>query len=261
MKRILTGSLLLLLAVVTSVQGWAQCTADYDFGVATLGVSPDPDLGESFAPGVIGENYEDILHILLPEFVLDIDPTLPFLPTTPLDSASLSSVVLVDLNDTLSVYSLEEVGLQVNCNNAGDSGNPCSFLGGNQYCASINGTPTAPGSYRIDIYVTGWVTVFGFPFSQEEVFGSFVLHLGELGCTNEAAINYNPDAVLDDESCVLDTCLGDVDGDNSVTVSDLLEILAEFGCTEGCTTDVSGDGATTVADLLELLSVFGNACG
>ena len=62
--------------------------------------------------------------------------------------------------------------------------------------------------------------------------------------------------MVDDGSCLLDTCLGDVDGDNSVTVSDLLEVLAEFGCTEGCTTDISGDGATTVADLLELLSVF-----
>ena len=101
----------------------------------------------------------------------------------------------------------------------------------------------------------------GFPVSQEVVFGSFVLELGLEGCTNEEAINYNPNAVVDDGSCLLDTCLGDVDGDNSVTVSDLLEVLAEFGCTEGCTTDISGDGATTVADLLELLSVFGSSCG
>ena len=58
---------------------------------------------------------------------------------------------------------------------------------------------------------------------------------------------------MEDGSCLLDTCLGDVDGDNSVTVSDLLEILAEFGCTEGCTTDISGDGSTTVVDLLEVV--------
>lgn len=261
MKRFLTFSAALFATCLMTTQISAQCTADYDFGTATLGVSPNPELGEQFDPGIIGESYEDVLHILLPEFVLEIDSTLPFAPDAPLDSASLSSVVLVDLNDTLSTTTLEAVGLQVNCNNNGDSGNPCSFLGGNQYCASITGTPTVQGSYRVDIYVNGWVTVFGFPFSQEEVFGSFVLDLGELGCTNEEAINYNPNAVVDDESCVLDTCFGDVDGDNSVTVSDLLEILAEFGCTEGCTTDVSGDGATTVADLLELLSVFGSFCG
>ena len=46
-----------------------------------------------------------------------------------------------------------------------------------------------------------------------------------------------------------------------MTVGDLLEILAEFGCTEGCSTDISGDGSTTVSDLLELLSVFGASCG
>ena len=87
------------------------------------------------------------------------------------------------------------------------------------------------------------------------------MNLGESGCTDEAAVNFNPNAVIDDGSCVLDNCFGDVNGDNSVTVGDLLEILAEFGCTEGCSTDISGDGSTTVSDLLELLSVFGASCG
>ena len=260
MKSFLKLSLSLFLACFIVGQGLAQCTADYDFGNETLGVSPNPELGEQFEPGIVGQSYEDVLHILLPQYILDIDPTLPFFPTTPLDSASLSSVVLVDLSDTLSTTTLDAVGLEVVCNNNGDSGNSCSFLGGNQYCASLVGTPTVQGSYRLDIYVTGWVAVFGFPFSQEEVFGSFVLNFGELGCTDEEANNYNPNAVVDDGSCVLESCFGDVDGDNAVTVSDLLEILAEFGCTEGCTTDVSGDGATTVADLLELLSVFGSSC-
>ena len=183
-------------ACLMTTQLLGQCTADFDFGDASLGVSPNPELGEQFEPGVVGQSYEDILHILLPQLVLEIDPTLPFFPTTPLDSASLSSVVLVDLNDTLSTTTLEAVGLQVICNNNGDSGNPCSFLGGNQYCASLTGTPSVQGSYRVDIYVTGWVTVFGFPFSQEQVFGSFILDLGELGCTDDEATNYNPNAVV-----------------------------------------------------------------
>ena len=152
-----------------------------DFGTETLGVSPNPELGEQFDPGVVGLPYEDILHILLPEFVLDIDSTLPFFPTTPLDSASLSNIVLVDLDDTLSTTTLEAVGLQVLCNNNGDSGNPCSFIGGNQYCAAIAGTPAVQGNFRVDIYVNGWVTVFGFPFSQEEVFGSFCADFGRRG--------------------------------------------------------------------------------
>ena len=238
----------------------AGCAADYDFGTATLGVSPNPELGEQFDPGLVGLPYEDILHILLPQYVLDIDSTLPFNADTPLDSASLSSIVLVDLDDTLSTTTLEAVGLEVICNNNGDSGNACSFLGGNQYCATISGTPTVQGDFRVDIYVNGWVTVFGFPFSQEEVFGSFVLSLGESGCTDPAADNYNPNAVVDDGSCVTTECSGDVNGDGAVTVGDLLAILAEFGCTSECTTDLNGDGSTTVADLLLLLSVFGSTC-
>ncbi|MAB74672.1 MAG: hypothetical protein CMC99_06955, partial [Flavobacteriales bacterium] len=86
-----------------------SCIADYDFGDAALGLSPNPELGEQFEPGVVGESYEDILHILLPQYVLALDPTLPFTPTTPLDSASLSSVVLVDLNDSLSTTSLDAI--------------------------------------------------------------------------------------------------------------------------------------------------------
>jgi hypothetical protein len=178
-----------------------------------------------------------------------------------LDSVALSTVTLVDLSDTLVTTTLDAVGLQVTCNNNGDSGNPCSFLGGNQYCAVLTGVPSVEGSYRVDISVVGYVTVFGFPFGQEQVFGSFVIDLGEEGCTNPEALNYNPSAVVDDGSCVLDTCYGDVNGDNSVTVGDMLEILAEFGCQSGCTTDISGDGLTTVADLLGLLSVFGASCG
>ena len=257
MKHLITITFIGLFALTNL--SFAQCVADYDFGTETLGVSPNPELGEQFDPGVVGLPYEDILHILLPEFVLDIDSTLPFFPTTPLDSASLSNIVLVDLDDTLSTTTLEAVGLQVLCNNNGDSGNPCSFIGGNQYCAAIAGTPAVQGNFRVDIYVNGWVTVFGFPFSQEEVFGSFVLTLGEEGCTDSNATNYNPNAVVDDGSCLVD-CAGDVNGDGAVTVGDLLQILAEFGCTQGCTTDLNGDDLTTVADLLLLLSVYGSTC-
>ena len=254
-------AILAMLFMATASSGWSQCTADFDFGDLTLGVSPDPEAGESFAPGLVGEPYEDVLHLLLPVNVLDIDSTLPFSPTTPLDSVALATITLVDLADTLQTYSLEELGLSVTCNNNGDSGNPCTFLGGNQYCAAITGVPNAMGSYRVDISVTGYVTVFGFPFGQEQAYGSFVLDVGIEGCTNPEAVNYDPTAVIDDGSCVLDNCFGDVNGDNTVSVGDLLEILAEFGCTSGCTVDISGDGLVTVTDLLELLGVYGASCG
>ena len=66
-------------------------------------------------------------------------------------------------------------------------------------------------------------TVFGFPFSQEEVFGSFVIDLGTEGWYEPWAPNYDASAVVDDGNCESAGCL-DV-GDNAVTVGDLLEIL------------------------------------
>jgi len=55
-------------------------------------------------------------------------------------------------------------------------------------------------------------------------------------------------------------CLGDVDGDLVVSVSDILEVLGEFGCVSNCTNDVNGDGYVNVADVLLVLSSFGTVC-
>ena len=236
-----------------------QCS--YDFGDVEFGISPNPTLGESFESGLINEPYEDILHFLVPQYVLDIDSTLPFSPTTPLDSLQLISIVMVDLDDTLTSYTMGELGLEITCNNNGDSGNSCSFLGSNQYCVDIHGTPTLSGHFRADITVKGYVTIFGFPYGEEQLFGSLNLSIGTEGCMDESAPNYDPEAVVDDGSCIDPVgCFGDLNDDNSVTVSDVLTILAEFGCSSNCTTDLNGDGNTTVADLLELLSVFGTLC-
>ena len=83
-------------------------------------------------------------------------------------------------------------------------------------------------------------------------------------CTDPAACNYNPAAMIDDGSCEYSscagTCEGDINNDGSITVSDLLMVLADFGCVSGCDSDVDGDSAVSVADLLGLLAVFGAVC-
>jgi len=173
MKNIFICCLTLLLFTPMA----AQCTADFDFGTETYGSSPNPTLGEQFVNGFIDEPYYDVLHMLIPEFVLEIDSTLPFSPTALLDSIMLIDIVMVDLNDTLTTYTLAELGLQIICNNNGDSGNECSFLGGNQYCVNIEGTPTMTGNFRADITVQGCTDVFGFPFCQEQLFGSLNLNI------------------------------------------------------------------------------------
>ena len=52
--------------------------------------------------------------------------------------------------------------------------------------------------------------------------------------------------------------VGDVNGDCTVDVSDLLVLLSAFGNSAGG--DIDGDGTTSVADLLLLLAGFGGTC-
>ncbi len=213
MKNIFIGFFAIF--IIGSVSG--QCTSDFDFGDETFGSSPDPSQGEQFEPGIIGEPYYDVLHLLIPTYVLEIDSTLPFGPTALLDSIKLVGISMVDLNDTLTSYSLSELGLQIVCNNNGDSGLDCSFLGGSQYCASLEGTPTIAGNFRADITVEGCTDVFGFPFCQEQLFGSLFVDFGVEGCMDLNATNYNPEAVIDDGSCILNPC--NLDGTEVATTS------------------------------------------
>lgn len=55
-------------------------------------------------------------------------------------------------------------------------------------------------------------------------------------------------------------CPADLDGDGAVAVTDLLEMLGDWGPCWGCPADVDGDGAVGVTDLIALLGAWG-ACG
>ena len=167
-----------------------QCAIDFDFGDAVIGISTNPEVGEQFEVGVLGEPYYDVLHILLPTYVNDVDESFAFNDDTLLDSVALSGTSLTNL-ETMEVLSLADIGLEVVCNNNGDSGNPCSYLGGEQYCGDLVGTPTQAGQFQLDILTTGYITSFNLPLGQESVYGSFVLTIEGLGCTNPEANNFN----------------------------------------------------------------------
>ncbi len=202
MNAILNLNRLALAAVflcATSV-AWGQCDIDFDFGEATFGVSPDPAMGETFLDGMLDESYFDVLHILIPANAAGIDSTYP--PTLPVDSV----IVLANSVDGAGIYQgivftdtvtqeqffADEIGLEVLFNNNGDSGNPNAFMGGEQYCAAIQGAPNRSGIYRISIDIQAWATIFT-PFNAPYTFNNFTLRVNCPLLEDVAVTNVNSD--------------------------------------------------------------------
>lgn len=52
-------------------------------------------------------------------------------------------------------------------------------------------------------------------------------------------------------------CPADLDGNNVVDVSDLLQLLSEWGDCNGCAADITNDDVVNVSDLLELIAAWG----
>ena len=78
--------------------------------------------------------------------------------------------------------------------------------------------------------------------------------------------NYSVTAVHAESGCLVSFealvgCPGDVNGDLTVGVADVLMYLTAFGCAVDCgVADLNGDGAANTADLLMILSLFGTVC-
>lgn len=161
----------------------AQCNINYDFGDADFGVSPDPTEGEGFNPGMLNEAYFDVLHILVPVNAAGVDPTLP--EAVEVDSIKVEDGVNGPLNSalvftdttTMEEFYAGDIGLEVVLNNNGDSDVENTFLGGNQYCAAIQGVPSRAGVYRIAINVTAYADINGFPANLPYTFDDFLLRV------------------------------------------------------------------------------------
>ena len=69
-----------------------NCAADFDFMGAEFGISPNPDLGETFVDGYQNQYYTETIHIVLPANTSGI-PDAPI--ELPMDSVVLDSIVLI----------------------------------------------------------------------------------------------------------------------------------------------------------------------
>lgn len=144
-----------------------QCTSNYDFGDAGFGVSPDPLLGESFEVGILNEFYTDTIHIKVPTDAGDIDENFAGVP---IDSVTFETVDFVQDGNN---FTIDDMGLTIACNNNGVSEDPCTFLGGEQYCALLEGSPQEEGTFQMIITVQGHLTVFGNVISQDIDFDQY----------------------------------------------------------------------------------------
>jgi hypothetical protein len=144
-------------AVVLSATVTAQCDPlAYDWADATFGVSPNPTLGETFDTGDVGVPYSEVVYVKTPTNAGDINPDLGNL--IQIDSMRLDSITIFNgLNDV----QLSTIGLNVTCNNNGDSQDPCMFMPGSAYCGDISGTPTVAGNFDVKIFVTIYFNAFG----------------------------------------------------------------------------------------------------
>ena len=198
MLKRLTGAAFTVAVLLCGGKGFAQCNIDFDFGEEPFGVSPDPTLGESFNAGVLVEDYFDVLHILIPSTAAGIDSIYP--PELAVDSV----VVMADMINGSGVYSgivftdtttsenfhAADIGLEVVLNNNNASPNESTFLGGDQYCAAIQGVPTRDGVYRIAIGIQAWATIAA-PFSVPYVFDNFLLRVNCPLVDSVGVVNYN----------------------------------------------------------------------
>ena len=75
-------------------------------------------------------------------------------------------------------------------------------------------------------------------------------------------LDNNCNGVIDSDEEAVPVCPEDVTQDGTVTVQDVLSVLAEFGCAlpMDCANDVDGNNAVTVSDVLLVLSAFGAEC-
>jgi hypothetical protein len=147
--------------VALSLSAAAQCnSADYDWAGQTFGVSPNPVIGENFAPGLQGVPYSDVLYVRTPTTAADIDPTYPAfitINTIHLDAVFYGIVSAVDT----TWADLSGLGLSIACNNNGENPDPCLFGAGAGYCGDIAGTPNQTGIFPVKIAVTANLLLLG----------------------------------------------------------------------------------------------------
>ena len=152
---------------------------------------------------------------------------------------------------------------------------PCDIL--NVEVVSYTDCNPATGDYSVSFTVdytgapeSGGVSVNGNSIVLQESGSAYVIDIPSNGAWLNLDVSFEDEpacsfflgnAVYGPSSCyVAQGCPTDLNGDGSISVTDVLAILSEFGCTLNCLYDVDGDNSITVSDVLDVLSTFGGIC-
>ena len=128
MKKLLLGLLSIWFGSIISV---AQvCTPDPLYTDSTFGAWPDTIV--NFVVGDVNTAYSQVLDFKVPSNASEVDAQLP-------------STILVDSFDILGITGLP-IELNYACGNVS-----CFYLGGEQGCLEISGTPLTQGSFDVVI--------------------------------------------------------------------------------------------------------------
>ena len=152
---------------------------------------------------------------------------------------------------------------------------PCDIL--NVEVISYTECNPATGDYAVSFSIdytgapeSGGVSVNGNSIVLQESGSTYVMDIPSNGVWLNLDVSFEDEsacsfflgnAVYGPSSCYVSPgCPTDLNGDDSITVTDVLAILSEFGCTVNCLYDVDGDNSITVSDVLVVLSTFGTLC-
>ena len=203
------------------------CDVDFGLDLGDWGYFPDPSLGQQFDTVQVGVPYSEVFSIAVPSAASSIDPDFQL----PLDSMELLSFFLID-EETGGGGFLGDIGILTFCNNQNTSGIECTFSSGDQYCVTLAGIATEPGTYFMSIDLVAWVTVFGVGVAQPYTIDGYTLVV-EGPCENDEACNYgeigNCEFPIPPFDCS-GNCLNDADSDGICDEDEILGCTYEIAC-------------------------------
>ena len=116
-----------------------------------------------------------------------------------------------------------------------------------------------PSGYIISSDQWNGLFIFDSPLTNSEMIWSECID-DIYGCTDPEASNYNPDAAVDDDSCIYECVLGDVNCDGDINVQDVVIVVdcaLQIGYGYECYDelgDVNEDGVINILDVVILVN-------